>query len=60
MLLGGIIVFIGFIIESIIVLLSERIAILLRQAPTISKIIDKLFGTILIGLGIKLVLEKHN
>ncbi|MDC7125081.1 MAG: LysE family translocator [Spirochaetales bacterium] len=60
MLLGTIIVLIGFVIESLIVLLSEKIALVLRKKPIISKLIDKLFGTILISLGIKLILEKQN
>jgi threonine/homoserine/homoserine lactone efflux protein len=60
MFLGLVIVIIGFIIESIIVILSEKISILLRKKPFVSRIIDKLFGTALIGLGVKLVLEEKD
>ena len=58
--LGIIIILIGFLIESIIVILSEKLSLLLRSKPIISKIIDKLFGTVLISLGLKLVLEEKN
>jgi len=60
MFLGIIIVIIGFLVESVIVVLSDKLAIILRNKPVISKVIDKLFGTILIGLGLKLVLEERN
>ena len=59
MLLGGIIVVIAFLIESIIVLLSDRIAGSLKKNRILTKLFDKLFGTVLIALGIKLVLEKR-
>jgi len=58
MILGLIIVLIGFIIESLVVLMSDRIINLLKQKPFVSKIIDKVFGGVMIGLGIKLILEK--
>ncbi len=60
MFLGIVIVLIGFIVESLIVLLSERIAVVLRRKPIVSGIIDKLFGSVLIGLGVKLVLEERS
>lgn len=58
--LGVVIVLIGFVIESVIVVLSEKIADVLRRKPIVSKVIDKLFGTVLIGLGVKLVLEERS
>jgi threonine/homoserine/homoserine lactone efflux protein len=60
MFLVAIIVMIGFIIEDFIVVLSEKISAILRQKLIISKIIDKLFGSVLVGLGIKLILEEKN
>ena len=59
MLLGSIIVIIAFFIEGIIVLLSDKIAGSLKKNRILTKLIDKLFGTVLIALGIKLVLEKR-
>ena len=58
MTLGLIIILIGFIVESIIVLLSDKIAHLLKKKPIVSRILDKVFGTVLIGLGIRLVIQK--
>ena len=59
MLLGGIIVIIAFFIEGIIVLLSDKIACSLKNNRLVSKIFDKLFGSVLIALGIKLVMEER-
>ena len=59
MSLAMIIVVIAFIIEGIIVILSDRIALLLKEKPVISKIIDKSFGSILIFLGFRLFLEEQ-
>ena len=58
MTLGLIIILIGFIVESTIVLLSDKIAHLLKKKPIVSRVLDKLFGTVLIGLGIRLVAQK--
>ena len=58
MLLGIIIILIGFIVESGIVLLSNKIANLLKKNPIISNILDKAFGGVLIGLGVRLVVQK--
>jgi len=58
MTLGLIIILIGFIVESIIVLLSDKIAHLLKKKPIVSRVLDKVFGTVLIGLGIRLVVQK--
>jgi len=58
MTLGLIIILIGFIVESTIVLLSDKIAYLLKKKPIVSRVLDKLFGTVLIGLGIRLVVQK--
>lgn len=55
--LGLIIVLVGFLVESLIIILSDKIASLLMKKPIISKLIDKVFGSVLIGLGLKLVLE---
>ena len=60
MTLGLIIILIGFIVESIIVLLSDKIAYLLKKKPIVSRVLDKVFGTVLIGLGIRLVVQKEN
>ena len=60
MLLGSLIILTGFVIESLIVILSERIAFFLRKKPAFSRVIDKLFGSVLIGLGVKLVLEERS
>jgi threonine/homoserine/homoserine lactone efflux protein len=59
MTLGLIIILIGFIIESLIVLLSDKIADLLKKKPIVSRVLDKVFGTVLIGLGIRLVVQKN-
>ena len=59
MTLGLIIILIGFIVESLIVLLSDKIAHLLKKKPIISRVLDKVFGTVLIGLGIRLVVQKN-
>jgi threonine/homoserine/homoserine lactone efflux protein len=59
MTLGLIIILIGFIVESIIVLLSDKIAYLLKKKPIVSRVLDKVFGTVLIGLGIRLVVQKN-
>jgi len=58
MTLGLIIILIGFIVESLIVLLSDKIAHLLKKKPIVSIVLDKVFGTVLIGLGIRLVVQK--
>ena len=58
MMLGLIIIGIGFIVESAIVLLSDKIAVFLRRQPIFSKIMDRLFGSVLIVLGLKLVMQK--
>ena len=58
MTLGLIIILIGFIVESIIVLLSDKIAHLLKKKPIVSRVLDKIFGTVLIGLGIRLIIQK--
>ena len=58
MTLGLIIILIGFIVESIIVLLSDKIAHLLKKKPIVSRVLDKVFGTVLIGLGIRLIVQK--
>ena len=59
MTLGLIIILIGFIVESIIVLLSDKIAYLLKKKPIVLRVLDKVFGTVLIGLGIRLVVQKN-
>jgi threonine/homoserine/homoserine lactone efflux protein len=59
LILGSIIVLVGFIVEGLIVLLADKITDSLRTKPRISKILDKAFGTVLIGLGVKLVFEKN-
>jgi len=59
MTLGLIIILIGFIVESLIVLLSDKIAHLLKKKPIVSRVLDKVFGTVLIGLGIRLVVQKN-
>jgi len=59
MTLGLIIILIGFIVETLIVLLSDKIAHLLKKKPIISRVLDKVFGTVLIGLGIRLVVQKN-
>lgn len=58
MALGLIIILIGFIVESTIVLLSDKIAHLLKKKPIVSRVLDKVFGTVLIGLGVRLVVQK--
>jgi len=60
MTLGLIIILIGFIVESLIVLLSDKIAHLLKKKPIVSRVLNKVFGTVLIGLGIRLVVQKEN
>ncbi len=60
LVLGIIIILIGFLVESFIVILSEKLSMLLRKRPIVSKVIDKMFGSVLIGLGMKLVLEERN
>jgi threonine/homoserine/homoserine lactone efflux protein len=60
LLLGSIIVLVGFLVEGLIVILADKIADSLRTKPRISKILDKAFGTVLIGLGVKLVFEKNS
>lgn len=59
MTLGLIIILIGFIVESLIVLLSDKLAHLLKEKPIVSRVLDKVFGTVLIGLGIRLVVQKN-
>jgi len=59
MTLGIIIVLIGFVVESTIVLLADKIANVLKTKPTVAKVLDKLFGTVLIGLGIRLIIQKN-
>ena len=59
MTLGLIIILILFIVESTIVLLSAKIAHLLKKKPIVSRVLDKVFGTVLIGLGIRLVVQKE-
>jgi threonine/homoserine/homoserine lactone efflux protein len=58
MTLGFIIVAIGFIVESSIVMLSDRIQKEIKAKPIISRIIDTAFGGILIALGIRLIFDK--
>jgi threonine/homoserine/homoserine lactone efflux protein len=59
MSLGAIIVLIGFVIESAIVIASGRIAGMLRKKPAVSRVLDRLFGTVMIGLGAKLLFTKN-
>lgn len=58
LILGLIIILIGFIVETIIVFSVDKISSTLKKSSFVSKALDKAFGTILIGLGIRLVLEK--
>ncbi len=59
MSLGLIIVIIAFIIEGIIVILSEKIAVVFSEKTVISKFMDKLFGSVLIFLGVKVLFQKQ-
>ncbi len=54
--LGILVILIGFPIECLYILLASRIAHLLHNNVSISKVLDRIFGTILIGLGVKLAL----
>jgi threonine/homoserine/homoserine lactone efflux protein len=56
--LGLIIVLIGFAVESLIVVISDRIAGVLKRKPAFAKIMDNLLGTMFIALGVKLLFEK--
>jgi threonine/homoserine/homoserine lactone efflux protein len=58
MTLGVIIVVIGFIVESLVIILLDKIIKQIKQKPSISYVIDKVFGGILIALGIRLILDK--
>ncbi len=60
MTLGLIIVLIGFIIESIIVMASDKIASVLKTKPIAAKILDNMLGVLFIALGIKLLFEKND
>ncbi len=60
LLLGLIIVIIGFLVEGLIIVLSDRIARLLKADPRIASVIDKAFGAVLVALGLRLVLEKNS
>lgn len=60
LILGLIIILIGFVVETVIVLASDKISKILRESKYISKILDKILGTVLIGLGIKLAFGKNN
>lgn len=57
--LGLIIALMGFAVESIIILLADRIAFVLHRRAGISKLIDSVFGTVMIALGIRLLLKVH-
>lgn len=58
LMLGLIIIGIGFLVESTIVLLSDKLAVFLRKQPVVSQVLDKLFGSVLIILGIRLIIQK--
>jgi threonine/homoserine/homoserine lactone efflux protein len=58
MTLGVIIVLIGFIVESLVIILLDKIIKQIKQKPNISYVIDKVFGGILIALGIRLIFDK--
>jgi threonine/homoserine/homoserine lactone efflux protein len=58
MTLGIIIVLIGFIVESFVILLLDKLIKHIKQKPSISYVIDKVFGGILIALGIRLIFDK--
>jgi threonine/homoserine/homoserine lactone efflux protein len=59
-LLGLIIIAIGFVIESLVVLASSRISEFLKRSRRTSKFIDNLLGTVFIGLGVRLLFEKNS
>ncbi len=58
-LLGGIIIFMAIPIEWTIVILADKAVSIINDKPFIGGIIDKIAGTILIGLGINLVLSAN-
>ena len=59
MSLAFILVIMGFIIEGLIIITSDKIADTLKRKPIVAKAIDKIFGTVLVGLGVKLLFEKN-
>jgi threonine/homoserine/homoserine lactone efflux protein len=59
MSLGLIIVVTAFFIEGTIVILSDKIAYIFREKKTVSKVLDKVFGSVLILLGVRLLFQKR-
>lgn len=57
--LGLIIILIGLLVESLVVLASVKLSAKLQESTLFIGIIDKLYGAVLIGLGLRLALEKQ-
>ena len=47
-----------FLYGAIVVLLTHRLADRLRASPRVTKALERVAGTLLIGFGVKLVLSK--
>ncbi len=58
-ILGTLIIMIAIPIEWVIVLLADRSVELINDRPSVALILEKITGTVLIGLGINLVLSKN-
>jgi threonine/homoserine/homoserine lactone efflux protein len=57
--LGVIVLLIGIMIEGCIILLASKATAILFQKKVIAKWLDRVMGSILIGLGIHLVLTSY-
>ncbi|WP_320127753.1 LysE family translocator [uncultured Sphaerochaeta sp.] len=58
LVLGLVIILVGFLVEGVTVLLADTFTTALRTKPIYAQILDKAFGCVLIALGAKLLLNR--
>lgn len=60
-ILGGLVILVAIIVESIIVLVASQATDFFRKNRTFSIWLDRILGSVLVGLGLRLALiENHN
>ena len=58
--LGGLVILVAIVVESFIVITAAQTTSFFHRNRRLSVLLDRLLGSVLIGLGIRLAMTKHN
>lgn len=60
LVLGLIIIVMGFLIEAVVVFASAKLSGALKKSTFLTRVIDGIYGSVLIALGVRLALERQS